>query len=112
MSHSDQILAKLQQIEDEMKRIGYWDDTLDQRRVRDEALAYAHEHGESPVAHMSFERWLQAVFIPNARNAARTDTLPSSSNVSVMAMRQYDYHSHVPEAQQLLHLLYEFDGLF
>jgi hypothetical protein len=28
-----------------------------------------------------------------------------------MARRQYDYHSHVPEAQPLLQLLRAFDGL-
>jgi hypothetical protein len=28
-----------------------------------------------------------------------------------MAMRQYDYHSFVPEAQDLLQLLYDFDAI-
>ncbi len=112
MSRSDQVLAKLQQIEDEMKRIGYWDESLDEERVREEAIAYAHEHDESPLAQMTFENWVQAVFIPNAREAARANTLPSSSRVSVLAMRQYDYHSYIPEAQDLLRRFYEFDDLF
>lgn len=59
----------------------------------------------------SFELWLQCVFLPNARAAARSDHLPIHSQVGLMAMRQYDYHSHVPEAQGLLKLLQDFDEL-
>ena len=112
MARLDQVLAKLAEIEAEMKRIGYWDGSLDAAAVRQQAIDYAREHDESPIGQMPFEHWLQCVFIPNARAAARTDSLPSSSRVAVMAMRQYDYHSHVPEAQELLRLLGEFDDLF
>jgi hypothetical protein len=51
------------------------------------------------------------VFIPNARAAAARNDLPTQSEVGIMAMRQYDYHSHIPEAQNLLTLLSEFDAL-
>nr|WP_261361997.1 hypothetical protein [Humisphaera borealis] len=37
--------------------------------------------------------------------------MPIHSQVGLMAMRQYDYHSHVPEAQGLLKLLQDFDEL-
>lgn len=106
------VLLKLRDIEAEMKAIGFWDDTLDEETTRKEAMAYAKEHGKSPITNMSFERWLQAVFIPNARDAANARSLPRSSSVAAMAVREYDYHSRVPEAQPLLKLLREFDELF
>jgi uncharacterized protein YqcC (DUF446 family) len=112
MTRADQVLEKLQQIEGEMRRIGFWNEALNEQRVNQQAVAFAEQHGKSPVGNMPFEHWLQAVFIPNARDAARNNSLPSSSNVAVMAMREYDYHSHVTEAQELLQLLREFDGLF
>jgi hypothetical protein len=59
----------------------------------------------------SFELWLQCIFLANARAAARADTLPSSSQVGTIALRQYDYHSFVPEAQRLLTLLHDFDHI-
>jgi len=112
MGSAAQVLAKLDQIESEMRRVGFWDDALAEEQIRAQAVSYAEARGMSPVGSMSFEHWLQAVFIPNARNAAHSDTLPTSSQVSVMAMREYDYHSHVPEAEPLLTLLSEFDELF
>ncbi|MBL1320676.1 MAG: YqcC family protein [Methylophaga sp.] len=59
----------------------------------------------------SFELWLQCVFIPNARKSAENGTLPTQSQVGLMAMRQYNYHSIVEEAQALLDLLAGFDEL-
>ena len=99
-------MAQLDAIEAEMKRIGYWStDPPDlQARVRaGEIKSYL----DAP----SFELWLQCIFLPNAREAIATEGLPANSMVGVMAMRQYDYHSHVPEAQDLLRLLSEFDEL-
>lgn len=59
----------------------------------------------------SFELWLQQVFIPNAREGVATEDLPKKSQVGVMAMRQYDYHSTVPDAAELLRLLNDFDEM-
>ena len=112
MSQTEQVLLKLQEIEAELRRIGFWDDSLDENVVRTQALQYAQTHGKSPVGTMPFEHWLQTVCIPNARDAATRNELPSDSQVSVMAMREYDYHSHVPEAQRLLKILREFDAIF
>jgi uncharacterized protein YqcC (DUF446 family) len=97
---------KLDEIETEMKRIGYWQDNppdLQAQVARGELRSYL----DAP----SFELWLQALFLPNARHAVATDTLPADSQVGVMAMRQYDYHSVVPKAHGLMKLLYEFDDL-
>jgi uncharacterized protein YqcC (DUF446 family) len=100
------ITEKLDQIEAEMKRIGYWQEIspeLQAKVDRGELRSYLN----AP----SFELWLQAVFLPNARHAVAINTFPKDSQVGVMAMRQWDYHSYVAEAQDLLRLLSEFDSL-
>lgn len=93
------VLTKLDEIEAEMKRIGFWSETPDT----------SNESGflDAP----SFELWLQCVFLPHAREAANQGSYPSRSQVGLMALRQYDYHTYVPEAQTLLRLLNEFDQL-
>ncbi|UKN02199.1 YqcC family protein [Paracrocinitomix mangrovi] len=88
------IEEQLNLIESELKQIGFWNKKL-------KTLPDPH----------TFEHWLQFVFIPNAREAVKTRNFPKESNVGLAAMRQYDYHSFVPEAQNLLKLLYEFDKL-
>jgi uncharacterized protein YqcC (DUF446 family) len=89
-----------------MRRIGYWsDDPPD--------LQAAVERGEiqSYLDAPTFQLWLQALFLPNALEAVTNDELPTESEVGMMAQRQYDYHSSVPEAQPLVQLLHEFDRL-
>jgi uncharacterized protein YqcC (DUF446 family) len=102
--HGD-ILVKLDQIEAEMKRINFWAENPPN-------LMAAAERGElkSYLDAPSFELWLQAIFLPRARRAVQEDKLPSSQ-VGEMARRQYDYMSVVPEAEDLLRLLQEFDRL-
>ncbi len=96
----------LERIEAEMKRIGFWSENppplLDMAN-RGELRSYL----DAPC----FEQWLQCVFLARAHEAVKNDSLPSSSSVAEMALRQYDYHSHVPEAQPLLKLLRAFDVL-
>jgi uncharacterized protein YqcC (DUF446 family) len=89
-----------------MKRIGFWTDNpppLLEMANRGELRSYL----DAP----SFEQWLQCVFLARAREAIRNDSMPASSSVAEMARRQYDYQSHVPEAQPLLRLLHAFDRL-
>ena len=89
-----------------MRRIGYWQESppdLQAMVARGELRSYL----DAP----SFEVWLQTLFLPNARRAVETDSLPADSQVGVMAMRQYDYHSSIPEAHGLMRLLYDFDEL-
>ena len=94
-----QVLSILEKIELEMKNIGFWKDNPPKFQAKN--------YLDSP----SFELWLQCVFIPNARNAAATGKYPKGSQVGLMAMRQYDYHSCVEEALSLVQLLREFDSL-
>lgn len=105
-AHRAAIAQQLDAIEAEMKAIGFWTD--DAPDLRDEvASGKITSYLDAP----GFELWLQTIFLPNAREAVKTDQFPATSQVGLMAMRQYDYHSFVPEAQNLLGLLYEFDRL-
>ncbi len=90
---------KLDEIEAEMKRIGFW--------TGDPPTFTVTHYLEAPT----FELWLQCIFLPNARRAAAEDRFPSTSQVGLMAMRQYDYHEYVEAAQPLLALLREFDRI-
>jgi len=97
---------KLDEIEAEMKKIGFWQDN-----PPDLQAVFASGEMRSYLDAPSFELWLQCIFLPNARHAVQTETLPGDSQVGVMAIRQYDYHSIVPEAQRLAGLLHEFDKM-
>ncbi|MGL6315746.1 YqcC family protein [Vibrio sp. WXL103] len=91
------VIASIDEIESEMKSIGYWNDNPPKISVSN--------YLEAP----SFELWLQCVLIPNARDAAKSGEYPDVSQVGEMASRQYNYHSYVEEAQNLLGLLHQFD---
>lgn len=106
MTKSEAALAKLDAVEAEMRRIGFWaKDPPD--LLADYQAGKRRTYLDAP----SFELWLQCVFLPNARSAAREDALPAKSDVGLMAMRQYDYQTRVPEAADLLRLLSEFDDI-
>jgi len=105
-SHPE-ILAKLDQIEAEMKKIGYWADSPPADFVSKVARGELKNYLEAPT----FELWLQVVLVPRARQAAQEDKLPKGSQVGEMARRQYDYMSVDDKAATLLQLLQEFDQL-
>lgn len=93
------VLASLDGIEAEMKNIGLWD--------IDPPTFQVNNYLEAP----SFELWLQCVFIPNARSAAISNEYPAISQVGLMAMREYNYHSQQKSALNLVKLLRDFDTL-
>lgn len=99
MTKSELVNKKLDQIEAEMKKIGFWYDELPDLSNKNFQTA------------QTFEMWLQGVFLPNAREAARTNSFPAKSDVGMMAMRQYDYHDYVEKAIPLMELLREFDKI-
>lgn len=104
--HLAKILRQLDAVEEELRRIGYWfPDTHD--------LKAKYDRGElrTYLDAPSFELWLAHVCLPKARQVAAEAHLPKESQVGLMAKRQYDYHSYMPEAQPLLLLLDEFDRL-
>lgn len=99
-SDKDQrVMEALDEIEAELKAIGFWSEDPPDFQVS--------IYTEAP----SFELWLQCIFLQNAREAAKTGKYPQQSQVGLMAMRQYDYHSYVEEAQNLVRLLNRFDRL-
>ena len=103
---SSALSRKLDEIEAEMRRIGFWHaDPPDLQALV--ARGELHSYLDAP----SFELWLQALFLPNARQSVQAGTLPPESQVGLMAMRQYDWHSSIPKAHGLMQLLFEFDGL-
>lgn len=93
------VLAILDEIEAELKKIGFWNNNPPNINVGN--------YLEAP----SFELWLQCVFLPSARKAAKIGEYPKNSQVGLMATREYDYHSCVEEALNLVSLLNKFDGL-
>lgn len=101
MIQPEAVLKKLAEIDQEMRKAGVWDGSLGLSRVREQAGRIVSEQSESPVGLMPFEHWIQAVLILNARSAAQNGNLPSSSQVSRMALSEVDDHSHIPEAQAL-----------
>ncbi len=100
------LLDKLDEIESEMKSIGYW-------AVDPPDLPSGIESGDVAnfLAAPSFEIWLQQVFLKNARDSISDNIIPASSEVGHMAQRQYNYHSTVMQALGLLKLLHEFDDM-
>ena len=95
----ENVSKKLDEIETEMKNINCWLNNP----PKFEVTSYL----DAP----SFELWLQCVFLPNARKAVINRKYPKKSQVGLTAMRQYNYHTYVKEAQALLKLLYEFDEI-
>ena len=88
----NEMLAKLTEIEAEMKKIKF--------SFEDETNVQG-----------TFKHWLQFTFIPNARKFVETGDLPKESQVGLMALRQYDYHSVIEDAHPLMKMLFEFDKM-
>jgi uncharacterized protein YqcC (DUF446 family) len=96
------VLAKLKQIEAEMKEIGLWQS----EPLEAEKYEFRSAFGMDTMA---FSQWLQFVFLPRVREAAAQESFPSESNVAVQATREFD---GMAEPAQLETLLTEFDALF
>ena len=103
-SKKDILLEKLQQIEAEMKVISFWSSGASPADPSDCKEAFCADK-------MSFEQWLQFIFLPHARKAIKDDALPTSSMVGAQASREYSQMSVVEKAQPLVSLLSEFDAL-
>ncbi|HWX56441.1 MAG TPA: YqcC family protein [Verrucomicrobiae bacterium] len=92
----------LDRIESELKRINYWQSApLPKEKFAD--------MGAFGMNTMAFSQWLQFVFLPQARKAVSGEReLPTSSDVSVQGVREFDGD---PNAGNLVSLLCEFDAL-
>lgn len=90
------------EIEAEMRRIGFWQQApLDPKRLNFEQ-AFAMDT-------MTFAQWLQFIFLPRVRKAIAANSFPQGSSVGVQAVREFDGD---PDADHLVTLLSEFDALF
>jgi uncharacterized protein YqcC (DUF446 family) len=98
------VAQKIDAIEAEMKRIGYWQDAPLTPEQYDFRAAFAADT-------MAFPQWLQFIFIPNVRAiVARQGAFPASSQVGAYAVREFDTYGD--EVDNLTTLLIEFDRLF
>jgi uncharacterized protein YqcC (DUF446 family) len=96
------VLRYAGRIEAEMRRIGYWQG----QPLRPEQMQFTQAFAMDT---MTFTQWLQFVFLPRVREAAATDSFPSSSSVGAQAIREFDT---ALDSDNLTKLLMEFDALF
>jgi len=99
LDKDERIIETLDEIELELKFIGFWSEN-----PPDFKFSY---FTQAP----SFELWLQCIFIPNARDSVNRNDYPERSQVGLMALSQYDYYSYVKKAQKLVSLLNKLDKI-
>jgi uncharacterized protein YqcC (DUF446 family) len=99
---SQVVLSQIAKIEFEMRRVGLWQAEPLQPEQYQFSEAFAMDT-------MAFPQWLQFIFIPRVEDSAAGGKFPSSSQVAIQAMREFD---GLPEAPRLVTLLSEFDALF
>jgi uncharacterized protein YqcC (DUF446 family) len=102
MANTGAIIEKVRAIEGEMRRIGYWSNAAPDKL--NECELYAG---------VSFERWLQFVFLPRVSAAAKVSDFQQIPpyRVGLAALRQYDYHSEIKEAHPLMRLCHDLEKL-
>ncbi|HKE32076.1 MAG TPA: YqcC family protein [Candidatus Angelobacter sp.] len=91
-----------EQIESEMRSIGFWQTAP----LRPEQLRFKQAFAMDT---MTFAQWLQFIFLPRVREAIASNEFPSSSSVGAQAVREFDGDQ---DADRLVTLLSEFDALF
>lgn len=97
------IESKINDIEAEMKRLGYWREEPLPPEMYNFTQAFAMDT-------MPFSYWLEFIFIPRVRTIiSERGQFPSSSMVGTQAIREFD---RVDEAADLVTILCEFDALF
>jgi uncharacterized protein YqcC (DUF446 family) len=101
-SKREQIQAKIGEIENEMKRIGYWQNAP----LKPEQYQFRMAFGMDTMA---FSQWLQFIFIPRVKSLLETgEKFPPDSQNGAQAVREFDGDDN---AQALVALLSEFDEL-
>jgi uncharacterized protein YqcC (DUF446 family) len=94
--------AKIAEIEQEMKRIGYWQSEPLRPEQYEFRSAFAMDT-------MAFSQWLQFIFIPRVKNMIETgQKFPPDSQNGAQAVREFDGDDR---AQELVTLLSEFDEI-
>ncbi len=97
-----EVAAKLDEIEAEMRRIGWWDVPEPPPEAFESRRAFLSDT-------MAFATWLRFVLLPRARSIVEArGELPPSSMVGTQAIREFDGDDR---ADRLTHLLAQFDGI-
>jgi uncharacterized protein YqcC (DUF446 family) len=100
------VQAKISQIQAEMQRIGMWQEQPPAAEPLEVTQAFGGDK-------LSFEQWLQFVFLPRVREIIdQKARFPSESQVSTKAFREWRMFGEAPDVDRLLELLGEFDALF
>jgi len=100
------VAAKIAEIEDEMKRVDLWQS----EPLQPEQYQFTRAFGGDT---MSFEQWLQFIFIPRVKGIIESrDTFPTSSSVGTYAAREWGWSPLGIDTNRLGTLLSEFDALF
>jgi uncharacterized protein YqcC (DUF446 family) len=98
----ERIQAKIAEIEEEMKRIGYWQNDP----LRPEQYQFRMAFGMDTMA---FSQWLQFIFIPRVKSMLETgEKFPRDSQNAAQAVREFDGDDN---AYKLCGLLSEFDEI-
>jgi uncharacterized protein YqcC (DUF446 family) len=120
MINTEAVRQKIDAIENEMKRIGEWQNDP----LPDEAYDIQEAFGTDK---MSLSQWLQFIFIPKVRELLETNgPWPELSQVGTYAAREYLFLQPLPSNPQeystqgsvdqkeleLVKLLQEFDSFF
>ena len=105
MSATSDVLKKLEEIEAEMRRLGYWSDSLER------TSGICETKYRSALDAPTFQVWVQGLFLPSARATAMEGKLPARSQAGEIARRQYAAQMQTPDAKRLLNLIREFDEL-
>jgi ankyrin repeat protein/uncharacterized protein YqcC (DUF446 family) len=101
MGLSSEASLRIEEIEREMQEIGIWQS----EPLPPEAMGFEAAFGADKL---SFEQWIQFVFIPRMREIGSTDgEFPSSSNVGAQAARCFNV---LPNGKRLIALLSELDA--
>ena len=103
MPTHEEVGAAANAIEAEMRRIGMWSEQPPAPEAFEFTQAFAMDT-------MPYSQWLQWVFLPRVRSIiAERGEFPSRSMVGTQAVREFD---GTWEANELVSLLSNFDGLF
>ena len=92
----------IEKIEQEMRKIGYWQ----AQPLRPEQMNFKQAFAMDT---MTFTQWLQFVFVPRVHEAIAANSFPRSSSVGTQAIREFDGDLN---AAHLVELLCEFDAFF
>ncbi len=103
MPTHEEVAKKIQAIEEEMKRIGFYQT----EPLRDEQWNFKEAFAMDTMA---YQQWLQFVFIPRVKEIIESNgEFPKTSMVGVQAMREFNGD---PSAGKLISMLGEFDRMF